>query len=157
MANEGNLIPATKGEVRNPNGKPKGTKNLSTWIKELLNDEEFETYLIDGKKGLIEYKGAPTKALIKVAIHRALHDEKNGVKWAEWLAKYGYGMALKLSGDPDHPLEVTHVYKPEKLQQLIDINNQGHALQERAERAVEGQIDAMDSTAGAADVRPTDT
>lgn len=90
MANEQNLIPAKKGEVRNPKGKPKGTKHLSTWIQNMLNDEEFETIILDGKKGVIDYKGAPIKAIISVAIIKALND-KNGQQWAEWLAKHGYG------------------------------------------------------------------
>jgi hypothetical protein len=36
MANEKNLIPAQKGEVRNPKGKPKGCRNRATIFKELL-------------------------------------------------------------------------------------------------------------------------
>lgn len=36
MANDENLIPAKKGEVRNPNGRGKGTKNRSTVARELL-------------------------------------------------------------------------------------------------------------------------
>lgn len=86
-----NLIPAKKGEVRNPKGKPKGTKHISTWIQEMLNDEEFETVLVDAKKGAIDYKGAPLKAIIKVAVHKAIHDKERGQQWAEWLAKHGYG------------------------------------------------------------------
>jgi len=36
MANEQNLIPAKKGEVRNPNGRPKGLPNAKTRYKRLL-------------------------------------------------------------------------------------------------------------------------
>lgn len=35
--NPENLIPIKKGEVRNPKGKPKGTKNWSTIIKKAMN------------------------------------------------------------------------------------------------------------------------
>lgn len=86
-----NLIPAKKGEIRNPKGKPKGTKHISTWIQEMLGDEEFETVLVDAQKGAIKYKGAPLKAIIKVAMHKAIHDKDKGQQWAEWLAKYGWG------------------------------------------------------------------
>ena len=37
MANDENLIPIKKGEVRNPNGRPKGSKNRSTVARELLD------------------------------------------------------------------------------------------------------------------------
>ena len=37
MANDENLNPATKGEVRNPNGRPKGSKNRSTIARQYLD------------------------------------------------------------------------------------------------------------------------
>ena len=37
MANEENLIPAKKGEIRNPTGKKKGTKNFKTIYKKVLS------------------------------------------------------------------------------------------------------------------------
>lgn len=86
-----NLIPAKKGEVRNPNGKPKGTKHLSTWIQDLLNDESFEAELLDNK---LQYKGAPVKAIITVGIMKALEGDN---RWAEWLAKHGYGEKLDIT------------------------------------------------------------
>ena len=36
MANEENLIPVQLGEVRNPNGRPKGAKNRSTIARKWL-------------------------------------------------------------------------------------------------------------------------
>ena len=36
MANPGNLKPIQPGEVRNPNGRPKGSLNRSTIVKEIL-------------------------------------------------------------------------------------------------------------------------
>src|ERR1700757_4566587 len=61
-----------KGQVLNPNGKPKGTKHINTWIQELAEDEEFEARLLDLKQGFIEYKGAPIKAIIKATLNDAL-------------------------------------------------------------------------------------
>jgi len=37
MANDENLKPATKGEVRNPNGRPKGSKNRATVARKYLD------------------------------------------------------------------------------------------------------------------------
>lgn len=36
MANDHNLIPAKPGEVRNPNGKPKGVRNRATILREFM-------------------------------------------------------------------------------------------------------------------------
>jgi len=74
------------GESGNPAGKPKGSKHISTWIRDLLNDEEFtlDNFLFNGK----QFKGAPIKAIVTVAIMNALQGDN---KWAEWLAKHGYG------------------------------------------------------------------
>lgn len=36
-----NLNPAKKGEVRNPNGRKKGSKNFSTHFRNLMEDENF--------------------------------------------------------------------------------------------------------------------
>lgn len=78
------------GESGNPAGKPKGTKHITSWIQELLNDEEFECESIDGKK----YKGAPLQAIVKVAIMKSIQGDN---KWAEWLAKHGYGEKLDIT------------------------------------------------------------
>lgn len=79
------------GESGNPAGKPKGTRHISTWIQELLGDEEFtlKNYLASGK----DYKGAPMEAIITVGIMNALQGDH---KWAEWLAKHGYGEKMKI-------------------------------------------------------------
>lgn len=84
------------GVSGNPKGKPKGTKHISTWIQEMLNDEEFETMILDSKKGMIEFKGAPLKAIIMVAMRKAITDPKTGTQWAEWLAKHGYGTKVNI-------------------------------------------------------------
>lgn len=44
-----NLIPAKKGEVRNPKGKPKGTKNFKTIIEEFLDVETDAMNPMSGK------------------------------------------------------------------------------------------------------------
>lgn len=73
------------GQSGNPAGVPKGTKHLSKWIQDLLNDKEFVSDNLNGQK----YKGAPIGAIIKVAIKKSLDGDS---KWAEWLGKHGYGI-----------------------------------------------------------------
>lgn len=78
------------GQSGNPNGKPKGTKHLSTWIRELMEDESFEAVLADGST----YKGAPVKAVIITLINKALAGD---TKAFDLLGKYGYGVKLSES------------------------------------------------------------
>lgn len=96
MANEQNLKPWKPGQSGNPAGMKKGTKHISTWIQEMLNDEDFETMLLDSRKGMVEFKGAPLKAIIKTAVFRASQGDD---KAREWLAKYGYGTKLDVTSD----------------------------------------------------------
>jgi len=49
MANEKNLIPAKKGEVRNPKGKPAGIPNTRTRLKRLLTITQNLTNPITGE------------------------------------------------------------------------------------------------------------
>lgn len=92
MPNPENLTPWKPGQSGNLAGKPKGAKHLSTHIQDLLNDEEFtlENFLFNGK----QFKGAPIKAIVTVAIMQALQGDQ---KWATWLAKYGYGDKLDIT------------------------------------------------------------
>jgi hypothetical protein len=50
MANEQNLIPAQKGEIRNPNGRPKGVPNSKTRLLRLLELVQVKTNPITGEK-----------------------------------------------------------------------------------------------------------
>ena len=49
MANEQNLIPAQKGEVRNPNGRPKGIPNSKTRLLRLLELVQVKTNPVTGE------------------------------------------------------------------------------------------------------------
>lgn len=90
MANPQNLIPFTGADdPRRMNGKPKGTKHLSTHIQEMLNDDSFELKLKDGTL----LKERPIAAIIKTAVAKSISGDN---KWAEWLAKHGYGERIKL-------------------------------------------------------------
>lgn len=101
-----NLRPAAKGDVRNPNGKPKGTINLSTHIQNLLNDENFNADILDAKGNKLEYKGMPVIAIIQTAVRKALGDSDKSIQYMEWLAKYGYGTNV-----PDSPEELHVTYE----------------------------------------------
>lgn len=93
MANEQNLIPAKKGEVRNPYGlKGKDGKkgiHLSEHIQNMLNDPNFELKLKSGEV----LREMPIKAIIKTAIAKSVSGDTRAM---EWLAKHGYGEKLSL-------------------------------------------------------------
>lgn len=95
MANENNLKPWKPGQSGNMAGKPKGSKHLSTWIQDMLNDENFSTLIRDSKLGYAEYKGAPLKAILNALIIRSVNGD---IRAFEILCKYGYGTRFDLGG-----------------------------------------------------------
>ncbi len=64
MANDENLIPATKGEVRNPNGRPKGAKNRSTIVRELFELATKQKNVITGAEETLTQEQAITYAML---------------------------------------------------------------------------------------------
>jgi hypothetical protein len=64
MANDENLNPATKGEVRNPNGRPKGSKNRSTIVKELLEFASSQKNVLTGEQETLTQEQAITLAML---------------------------------------------------------------------------------------------
>jgi len=85
-----------KGISGNPAGKPKGTKHISTWIQEMMEDEDFTTYIQDAREGFVEYKGAPVKAIVKTATVKAIAGDKDA---REWLAKYGWRKEMDITSN----------------------------------------------------------
>jgi hypothetical protein len=81
--NQQNLKPFKPGFDPRRGSKPKGSKHVSTYIKELLEDDTAINS-VDGKR----YKGAPIKAIIQAAITKATGGD---IRSAEFLVKYGYG------------------------------------------------------------------
>jgi hypothetical protein len=67
MANNHNLIPAKKGEVRNPNGRPKGTKNRSTIARYWLEVNQNLKNPLTGENETMSQEDLMTLALIKKA------------------------------------------------------------------------------------------
>ena len=84
MANEENLIPAQKGEVRNPNGRPKGAKNRSTIARQWLEVNQNLKNPLTGENETMSQEDLMTLALIKkaregdVAAYKALMDSGYG-------------------------------------------------------------------------------
>lgn len=92
MANAQNLRPWQSGQSGNPAGKPKGTKHFSTWIQEMMEDEQFVRKLANGKSK----REAPVKAIVATLITKALDGD---LKAIDLLAKYGYGSRHDITTD----------------------------------------------------------
>jgi len=93
MANSQNLKPWKPGQSGNVKGKPKGAKNLSTIIQDLLNDDSFSATIRQGYS-IKEYNGAPIKALVHAQIILAINGDQRAF---ELLAKHGYGTKLDVT------------------------------------------------------------
>jgi len=107
MAGVDNLKPFKPGHPKY-GGKQKGYKHISTWIQEMLNDEDFtlDNFLFNGK----QFKGAPLKAIITVAMMESLQGDN---KWAEWLAKHGYTQQIDITSQGEK-IEPMVIYLPEQ-------------------------------------------
>lgn len=95
MANPENLKDNQwkKGQSGNPKGRPKGVKNWSTVVQQLLADEKLMDKISKNKPTY--WDSLPTKnaanAIVVAMIIQALKGEKNA---AEWLRKAGFGDKL---------------------------------------------------------------
>lgn len=93
MANEQNLRPFPKGVSGNPKGRPKGVKNWSTVVQQLLADENLIDKVVTTKPAYWEQ--LPTKnaanAIVVSMIIKAMQGNKEA---AEWLRKSGFGDKL---------------------------------------------------------------
>lgn len=101
--NTSGLKPFTGADDPRRGHKQKGSIHLSTHIQNILNDDDFTWFIQqEPKANKIEFKGKPVKAIIMVAIYRAMLGDKDA---REWLAKYGYGN--KLTIETSDPVEET--------------------------------------------------
>lgn len=99
MAKEDNLIPAKKGEVRNPYGlKGKdGTKgrHLSTIIREIGENIDWSKTTLKNKEQMKElYGNNAWKAIIYVAVTKAVAGDPQAMKW---LAENGFGKNIDIT------------------------------------------------------------
>jgi hypothetical protein len=89
-----NLKPFDSESARKAGQKSskKGSKHLSTHIKQMLEDENFELKMKDGSI----LKGRPVEAIIKTAVAKAVSGDMRAF---DMLGKYGYGSKLDITSD----------------------------------------------------------
>jgi hypothetical protein len=98
MPNPENIIPPKPGEVRNPNGKPKGTKNRSTIARKWLEVMQDAKNPITGDLEKLSQEDLITLAMI----HKA---RKGDVGAYKQLMDSGFGM-------PTQQIEQTIIEQP---------------------------------------------
>ena len=101
MAKEDNLIPAKKGEVRNPYGLKGKDGNqgvhLKTLIQNIGNNIDWGKTTLKDKAQMKELYGKNAwKALTYVAFTKAMAGD---TKAMDWLAKNGYGTNLDITSE----------------------------------------------------------
>ena len=67
MPNEQNLIPAKKGEIRNPKGRGKGVRGRATIVREWLMVEQKFKNPLTGKEEILSQADIMTLAVISKA------------------------------------------------------------------------------------------
>jgi hypothetical protein len=88
MPNKENLIPAQLGEIRNPNGRPKGSLNRSTIARKWLEVNQSINNPLTGEQETMSQEDSMTLALIK----KAREGDVNAYKA---LMDSGYGAAAQ--------------------------------------------------------------
>lgn len=81
----GNLKSWKPGQSGNPDGRPKGSRNLKTIIKSLLNDTSVYDRLSDWE--YTDKSNTPIEAIVLTLVTKAVDGD---TKSAELLFKYGY-------------------------------------------------------------------
>lgn len=85
------------GKSGNPDGKPKGSRHLSTIIQELANDIDWDKTTLKNKDELKEKYGKNGfKAVAYVALTKAMTGD---VRAMDWLAKHGYGDKVDITSN----------------------------------------------------------
>ena len=94
-----NLQPWTKGTSGNPNGRPKGSRNVSTLIRDIMENAPkwsmVPVYDTSQLEKIYQSKSA-WEAVIYVAFAHAL---KGDIKAMDWLSKNGYGDRSNIGRD----------------------------------------------------------
>ena len=98
MANSENLKPFPKGVSGNPKGRPKGIKNWSTVVQQILADEKLLDKVVKTKPSY--WTDLPTKnganAIVVAMMINAMAGDQRA---AEWLRKSGFGDKLTVESE----------------------------------------------------------
>lgn len=94
MANSDNLKPFPKGISGNPSGRPKGSLNMATRIRDYLESPQKLTYKAQ------EWNGEPAELLVRVYTEKALSGD---IRAFDLLVKYGYGTKIDIENDGKEP------------------------------------------------------
>jgi len=110
MTVQDNLIPAKKGEVRNPYGLKGKDGNQGVHLKSLIQDignniDWDKTTLKDKSQMRERYGKNAWKALTYVAFTKAMAGDSKAM---DWLAKNGYGTNIDVTTD-GQPLNIALV------------------------------------------------
>lgn len=119
MANEKNLIPITSETAKELGAKggraKKGSKHLSTRIKEFLTDETFVQKLKDKDGKEIEIKGEQLEAIMRTLVIKARNGDTQAAKL---LFENGWGSKISI----DHTSSDGSMSLSDKLTAYLDGN-----------------------------------
>jgi len=88
------------GESGNPNGLPKGTKHLSTLIREIGENIDWDKTTLKNKDHLKElYGNNGWKAIVYVAMTKAMAGDHNAMKW---LSENSFGKHIDITSDGEN-------------------------------------------------------
>lgn len=115
MANEQNLKPAQKGEIRNPKGRPKGSLNRATLVAYWMGVEEKSTNPISKQLELLAQEDLMILGQIKAA-------RKGNTYAFDCLMKLRYGLPPQaLTGAEGGPIQFETNVKELSTEQLLAI------------------------------------
>jgi hypothetical protein len=105
------------GVSGNKKGRPKGSLNVSTLVKQLLDDEDFADKVLVNKPSY--WKHLPNKnfatAVVTAMIIKALGGDINA---ATWLRRTGYGDKVELPGQ-EHTFVPVPIFNMRTGQEMI--------------------------------------
>ena len=103
--NDHNLIPAKKGEVRNPKGRPKGARNFKTILTEYL---DVVTKAQNPVSGAVEELSMRDQIILQL-IAKAQAGDYQAIKDLMDREMGKASESVKLTGDTENPVAITAV------------------------------------------------